>query len=231
MPGLIGGDIIKAIYIGKDLKSYRTRNILSILFDRLIGMFSLIIACMFFLMISSLFQLKIKIICFAVFLFMIALILSFLFLIKKNVFYLKILKWEPKKNFFIKLKNVITVFREIVIFYISKPRIVLYAFILSFIIHIIGFLLNYITTIFLGMNITFFDISAVNSLVLLIASIPVSISGIGVREFSFVNLLGKYGISPESATALALYFFGIAIILAILGIPLIIISRKQQKNL
>jgi hypothetical protein len=30
---------------------------------------------------------------------------------------------------------------------------------------------------------------------------------------------------------LALYFFGIAIILAILGIPLIIISRKQQKNL
>ncbi len=43
MPGALGGDIVKAVWVGSDTSYNKTRNILSIFFDRTIGFLSLFI--------------------------------------------------------------------------------------------------------------------------------------------------------------------------------------------
>ena len=43
MPGALGGDVVKAIWVSGDTSCNRARNVLSIFFDRAIGFLSLFI--------------------------------------------------------------------------------------------------------------------------------------------------------------------------------------------
>jgi uncharacterized membrane protein YbhN (UPF0104 family) len=44
-------------------------------------------------------------------------------------------------------------------------------------------------------------------IIVTVSSIPVSISGVGLREGAFVLLLGSIGIPPDAATALSFAWF------------------------
>ena len=230
MPGMVGGDFVRAVWIGADIKSNRTRNILSIFFDRLSGVLSLIIISTFFFMVSPFFLIRAKMIWLSVFMLIIAAIILTVLLIKRNTFYLRILNWQPKKRLLLRLKNVLIIIRDIVINYISRPKIIIYSFLLSFAIHLLGFFVHYLIAVFLEMGITFFDMSLVNSIVLMITSIPISISGIGLREISYITLFGKYGVSAEKAIAMSVYFFAIGILFALAGLPFVIMLKRKKKN-
>ncbi len=85
-------------------------------------------------------------------------------------------------------------------------------------IHGISFLTYYFLAIQLDMPVSLFDISAVVALVWVITSVPITIGGAGVRELSLIYLLGLYGISPESATALSIYVYVVGVVMAVLGV-------------
>jgi glycosyltransferase 2 family protein len=230
LPGVLGGDIVKAIWIRSDDKSNKGANTISILSDRIVGMLSLVILTIVAMILSDFFEIKIKIIVISV--LSILLILFFtipLLLNKKNILFAK--KSEGKRNS--KFINAVLYYLEIIIdttkYFVRHPVIVIKALLLSFIIHIAMFIINFLIAKSIGINISIIEISIVSCIVWIITVIPISISGLGVRELSFIGVLSLYAVSNEKATLLSLYIFSIAIALAIIGLPFLL-TRKNNSN-
>jgi uncharacterized membrane protein YbhN (UPF0104 family) len=68
-------------------------------------------------------------------------------------------------------------------------------------------------------------------LVALTAMLPISIGGLGVRENSFVILMGRFGTPEASAAAVALFFLGVTVFYALVGALLSITLRTSVRPL
>ncbi len=66
-------------------------------------------------------------------------------------------------------------------------------------------------------NISIISITWITAAVFFLQMLPISISGLGVREYTFVFLLKKYGVYASDAMALSLLIFGVSIAFAFLG--------------
>jgi len=83
----------------------------------------------------------------------------------------------------------------------------------------------------LELHLSFVLLAAVLPPVLLISALPISIGGLGVREWSFVVLLGQVGISATDATVLSL---ATAIAHAVAGLPgaaMLIVRLKPKATI
>jgi hypothetical protein len=65
----------------------------------------------------------------------------------------------------------------------------------------------YVLALGIGQNIPFLALLIYLPLITLVSTLPISISGLGVREGAFVLLLGLIGVRPETATAISLSWF------------------------
>lgn len=79
--------------------------------------------------------------------------------------------------------------------------------ILSVFVQFAGILGVYVLSIGLGQNIPFLAFLIYLPLIILISMIPISVSGLGVREGAFVLFFGLIGVKPEAATAISLSWF------------------------
>lgn len=61
------------------------------------------------------------------------------------------------------------------------------------------------------------QIAWIRSVTLLLALIPISIAGLGVREASFIAFLGEYGVSSSEAFAFSMATFAIQLVLGAIG--------------
>jgi uncharacterized membrane protein YbhN (UPF0104 family) len=78
-------------------------------------------------------------------------------------------------------------------------------------------LVYYVTALGLGFEIPLFAAIWIGAMVVLIQNIPISISGLGLREGALVMLLPLYGISQPQALALSLISFGYVLVMGLLG--------------
>ncbi len=90
-------------------------------------------------------------------------------------------------------------------------------FLLSCILHIFGIISYYLICVAMGLNLSFVSIGWIRSAVMLATMIPVSISGIGLREGAMVILLSMYNIQANDALAYSFVIFSVTV----LGIGLI----------
>jgi len=230
MPGVLGGDFVKAVYIGSDVQTNKVRNVLSVLFDRIVGFISIVLLGLLAVGFSPLIDSRIK---HKVFMFAFVGLLLFLLLVRLlrrvDVAASRPLKGraESKLGRMIRQGWVLTM--DILGYFLARPLIFVKALLLSFIIHISWFFINYYLALHLKINVTFFDISMISCLVWMITIIPLSIGGMGVRELSYIGLLSGYGVSAEQATALSVTVFSTMVIVAILGIPFIFTQRRKSK--
>ncbi len=102
----------------------------------------------------------------------------------------------------------------------GAPIRLLYAYLLSIAVQIAA-----ITTVFLVVQAVRVDVKMIElfffmPLVITVSSIPVSISGLGLREGSFVVLLSMVGIAPEVATAISLLWFLSYVAGSLPGLPI-----------
>jgi uncharacterized protein (TIRG00374 family) len=88
-----------------------------------------------------------------------------------------------------------------------------YIFSLSITVQLLGILGYYLLAMSLGINISFITIGWIRSAVLIISMIPISVSGLGIREAVSLFLLKPYGIPGEEAVALSFLVFGATILL------------------
>jgi uncharacterized membrane protein YbhN (UPF0104 family) len=90
-------------------------------------------------------------------------------------------------------------------------------FLLSGLIHVLGILGYDLLCAAMGLTVSFVAVGWIRSAVILATMLPVSVSGIGLREGAMVLLLGLYDVPPDDALALSLVVFAVTV----LGIGLI----------
>ncbi len=88
-----------------------------------------------------------------------------------------------------------------------------FIFTISITAQLLGILIYYLLAISLGINISFITIGWIRSAVVIITMVPISISGLGVREGMLLFLLKPYGILEEEALALSFLVFGATLLL------------------
>lgn len=72
----------------------------------------------------------------------------------------------------------------------------------------------------IGQEWSFIMLAWIRSLITVFLMIPVSVSGIGVRETGFVALMGLYGIEREAALSLSLVLLSFQIVISLAGLVL-----------
>lgn len=70
----------------------------------------------------------------------------------------------------------------------------------------------------LGLTLSFYDIMCLNAMASLLGLLPISISGLGIREAFFVTVGPSLGLAADAATGLSLTMFVVIYLaLAVLG--------------
>lgn len=190
LPGVIGGDVVKAYYLNKDAKKI-SLTLASIFMDRYLGYVSLMVLGMgafpFALgyMEGSVYKWAMPSI-FAAFL-----VGSFLFF-----------GLQLGRRF-----RVVSEFYEYFVSLRDRKGVIIRALLLSVLLQVMGFLSVAMLARAMGEHVPVLLLFVFLPIIITLVSIPISISGLGVREGAFVLLLGLIGVKPEAATSLSLAWF------------------------
>jgi len=217
MPGSLGGDFVKTAMALKTVKNNRAHNLIAIVADRFIGLFSIImlgsLAMIFATKIPdrSVFYRSFGFLIFG---------FSSVILVSTNKFILKLVEticshFGRLGRFLISFLNT---WRSALLFFRQNYFRVFLALLLCLPIHGIVFLTKFVVAKYMNIPLTFFDVCAIQALVWVIAAIPITISGAGVRELTVIYFLSFYGVEAEAATALSMYSYIVAVLLGFIGI-------------
>jgi uncharacterized membrane protein YbhN (UPF0104 family) len=190
LPGVVGGDAVRAYYLNKDSRKMSV-SLASIFMDRYLGFVSLMLIG-----------------------------------ITAFPFSLSVFKDSPHKwlmpGFFVtfvicsvlffglqlgKRFRLMTDIYEYFSVIRKRKGIIIKAVLLSAFIQLLNFMCVILLAAKMGESISLVLLAVFLPIVITITSMPISISGIGVREGAFVVLLGLINISPEAATSLSLAWF------------------------
>lgn len=192
LPGVIGGDAVKGYYLYKETNN-GSLTLASVFMDRYIGFVSLMIMGLvayiagFNYLKGSIIEWLLPAIILA---FVIGNLVVFGFRFGKRM-----KRLAEFYKYFDKYRN-------------HKTMIAKTLF-LSFIVQIINIISIYVITLGLGQHISIIYFFIFFPIVTTISTLPISISGIGLRESSFVLLFGlpQIGVKPEMATAMSFAWF------------------------
>ncbi|MCX7991358.1 MAG: flippase-like domain-containing protein, partial [Proteobacteria bacterium] len=215
MPGTVGGDVIKAYYLYKGTQK-KGDSLVSVFMERYMGMLALIListtaTIIGYQYIKGTFAFK----------FFIMIVIAF---ISGTIF----VSFFPYEIFYKKLKGVRVAIRD----FIFHRDIFIKTLCLSLIVQGIGvfvvFLLAKAINIDIPLSYHFIFIPIIS----VISMIPVSFSGVGLREYSFLHFYSLAGVNEEKAVTLSLLWFVIMIITGLIGVIfyLKLGSGKTDKN-
>ena len=107
----------------------------------------------------------------------------------------------------------------------------LYILFLSFVGHALGIVVFYLFAVSIDIDISFINLGWIRSILVLLLMLPISFSGIGVREGSLVVILNNYSVLPEKAVALSLLLLARTVFFGLIGGVIeaiqIFFSKKQ----
>jgi uncharacterized protein (TIRG00374 family) len=216
MPGLTGGDVIKAYYVTRETDDRKTEAVTSVFVDRVVGLTGLlvvgIIALLFNLQNPDLRQIATLII--IMFLSMIFFVLIFF---NKEMFVgmpfiFRLLDSVPFKETMIRIYDACHKYKHDV-------HIIIYGLGLSLIIHGI----NIIMVMMLGFSLSLDSVGLTHyflfiPVIAVISALPISISGLGVGEQLYVYCFGLVGAEAESALAIAIMVRLIVLVCSLPGL-------------
>jgi hypothetical protein len=229
MPGALGGDFVKTAMTLKTVKSNRASNLIAIVADRYIGLFSIIMLGFISLIFAT--RIPDRMVFYRYFAVLMALFAGlslistqpWLFALLEKIF-LRLGKVGSALN------SLLDTWRGALLYFRKNYFRVLMAFLLCLPIHGVVFITKYTVARYLGISVSFFDICVVQALVWVITAVPVTISGAGVRELSVIYFLSFYGIDAESAAALSVYNYIVNVILGFIGFLFLIDSRGLRRK-
>lgn len=114
--------------------------------------------------------------------------------------------------------------------YKDQKSAVAKAFLISLIVQLTGIFAVYIVTLGLGVKAPLFSLFVFVPIISTITTMPVSISGIGLREASFVLLFGSLGIDPIKAAAVSFAWFLSVAAGSLPGLIEYLVFRKAEKG-
>jgi len=202
MPGTIGGDAIKAYYLYKGSDDAgKGDTLVSVFMERYMGFCGLIFISILGLLLGYHYVANSFIVN-----LLITIIVSFILASIAVVYF-------PYEMFYKKLKGV----RLSIGDYLKNHKIVINTFLLSLLVQGIGIWVVYLLGLSVNVDAAFSTYLIFVPIISLISMVPVSFSGIGVREYSFLYLFGVVGVSKEKAVSLSLLWFLVMIITGLVG--------------
>ena len=211
LPGVIGGDAVKAFYL------YRTigrggLTLSSIFMDRYLGFVMLTVICAIAFPFGYAYFQNSPIA------WMLLLIVLTFIIMSLLIFGLRLGK---------RIK-ILSEFYDYFHSYRNQKGIIVKALLISAFVQLTGILAVYILAFGLGEHVPFLACLIFLPLIIMFTALPISISGIGLREGAFVVFLGLIGIRPEVATALSLSWFLANASGSLLGLIEYIRYRKEK---
>ncbi len=213
LPTRFGGDMVR-IYDGSRYTNSLLKSSAIILTERANGILILLL----FAFLASIFRLELTeknpII-------WISLVVGFggmvflLFLL--SPFVTRLINKIKEKGFLGKIKEKITFFRESILIYKKRKNELWKATFLSFLLQINVIVHYYFIGRALNMEIPFTDYFIIMPVVLLLISIPVTISGWGVREGALIGIFQFYSYSPSFAVSFSLIDVAFNLIIGLIG--------------
>ncbi len=211
LPGLIGGDAVKAFYLYQ-VTGRGSLTLSSIFMDRYLGFVMLTVICTIaFPFGYSYFQNSpvAWMLPFIVLSFIIASLLFFGLRLGKRI-------------------KILSEFYDYFHSYRNQKGIIVKALLISAFVQFSGILAVYILALGIGEHVPFLACLIFLPLIIMFAALPISISGIGIREGAFVLFFGLIGIRPDVATAISLSWFLANASGSLLGLIEYIRYRKEK---
>lgn len=190
LPGIIGGDAVKTYYLYKEINK-GSLSLASVFVDRYIGFVSLMLIG------SIAYILGFKYISGTIIEWLLPAIILLFLIASLVIFGLR----------FGKRIKVLSEFYKYFDEYRNQKTLIAKTLFLSFIVQIMSATTMYVITLGLGQHISLLYFFIFFPVITTISTLPISVSGIGVREGSFVLLFGLLGIKPEMATAMSFAWF------------------------
>ena len=219
LPGAVGGDLIKSVYIAKKVKTNKTSSVLTVLLDRIIGVTALVIICTVGLLLNLKKVLKqpelssLAVIIVGILLFLI--LLTFIGLSKRvhtNKLFNTIMGKIPFSETFNKIYLAFHAYR-------NAHKYLTYALLLSFINHTMNIVAFYIITKALGFGgLGMYAYIFIVPIGMITTAIPLTPAGIGIGQAAFLKLfewslghpttIGADAITIWQAIAIVIYMVG-----------------------
>jgi len=190
LPGVVGGDAIRAYYLNKDAKKISV-TLAAVFMDRYIGLVTLMMIGI------CAFPFSLDIFGDSPHLWLMpGFFLSF---VSGSVLFFG-LRLGRRFKLMTDIYEYFSVLRK-------QKMVILKTIVLSIGVQLLNFFAVIIIASRMGEDISLLLLGVFLPIVITIAALPISIAGLGVREGVFVILLGLIGISPEAATSLSLGWF------------------------
>lgn len=223
LPSSIGGDLARTVDLGAHTKR-RSLIAASVLLDRLSGFIGLVIVAFITLIFG--FRLINERSVFMI-LFLFAGILAAVLLV---IFNNGIYRWlnrlsHAKKGIF----DVIRKLHTEVYFFRSKPAVICLNIVYSVIIQAGASVSSYFVLRSLKVNINMMYLLIFNPMITVITSLPISLGGLGLREWATVSLYAKAGVSEDIALALSILNFMIILIFGLIGGILYVSTLRYRR--
>jgi len=190
MPGLVGGDVVKVYYLYKETRR-GAHSLASVFMDRYLGYSGLMVLGMLaypfgFRAFQGSWITPV-----------LPGIVGF-FIITSIVLFLA----RPGGRF-----AFISKLHDYLHSYLKNRPVLLKALGISLCVHILSSISVWLISTGLGVDLPLITYFVFVPVIATLAALPISISGIGIREAAFVLLLGTQGVSPERATAISFAWF------------------------
>ena len=127
-------------------------------------------------------------------------------------------KWEKVRGHLAKLATVVNCYQD-------NPNVLVNVFFLSMGSQIVRIVFTYLMAVSLGYAVSIYFFFILVPVVLILAMLPISIGGLGVREGVFVVLLSNIGITYTEAMTLSLLTYFVALLVTLPGAFIFISDR------
>ena len=226
LPGVVGGDLVKLYYLGK--KSGKTGAVFSSLFmDRTLGLLGLLTIA-FISLLMNLERLVVKNILPQILLwFTVLLFLLFLLLNRRSAFLFSFLTRIKKFRLGERFQRLLSSFQ----LYGKRKPPLLKAYLLSLFLQLEMIIIAFLVSLALRVPIPLIYFFFFFPLISLIMSLPISISGLGTREWAYVFFFTNLpGIKDVDALAISLGLYLVTLLTSLGGGILYIIRGGEVKE-
>jgi uncharacterized protein (TIRG00374 family) len=213
MPSFIGGDTYKAYQVGREDRRF-TEAASTVMIDRITGLAGAMLLALFFSILNIKNVLRNNVLIIVNVIVLLSLVLDIIIAkIKKSEFWEKLIKKFLPEKVFCLIKEIYSYGDDRII--IKKSILLAMAF------NIVGVaLVNYVLFWSLGIRINILDYLSVIFLTSIVASVPISINNIGIKEWSYITFFGALGIASAPVITVSILSRILQMIVSFFALPI-----------
>ena len=224
LPSSIGGDLIRGLDLSRFEKS-KSKLFATVILDRLSGFVCVVILSFFALLFAYQRFVGDTAVLFSVGSLVVILIFTVLVLFNKEIF----IKLSSVFDRFGSIKQGLMNFNEYILLFRNKKRILVYNMALSLIAQILGAVVFYFIAVSTGVDLSLIFFFIFVPIVNAIAVLPITIGGLGLRDYFTVLFFAKVGVEKSQAISLSLIWFSFMVAVGLLGGIIYVITLRTRR--